>query len=154
MQQYIVTQEVFEKDCKNLALRINQAPKPKDFNLSHLIALNEEGVKVATELRKTLEQKNLQIENIEIDPDTYEIKKSLSNKNIDGALLIIMIENSGKILTKALEYLNAEFSNSVDDVELMIIVLYDRLNVSSPTYQTPTFFGIGFPNHNEIVLEI
>ena len=154
IKAYTVTKEIFEEDCRILATRINEAPIPKNFNPTHLIALNSDGVKTAIELRKNLSKKNLLIEKIKLNPQTYVIEKMLENKKITNAFLITTIQNTGKLLTKALEYLNAIFENSEEDLELMIIVLYDRLNVSSETYQTPTFFGMGFINHNRIEMEI
>lgn len=150
---YTVSKDIFQKDCADLAERINKNPVHEQFIPTHLIAINKDGLKVALELRKTLTYRNLKIEQIEIDPDTFEIKKPLENQQITKALLILAIQNTGQLLTKTIQYLDALFEKSAEDLHLVIVVLYDRLDVHSPFYIHPTYFGIGFVNHNYIELK-
>ena len=149
--KYRVDKKLFEKDCFNLASLIKKNPieGARFINTypSNIIAINEDGLLVARELRKTLSFVN-KICMIKINPKTQIIDKPFTELNLEAAFLVTAIQNTGKTLFTAINHLKTLYETK--DLDLILVALYDRLNRTSTTYIPPSFHGIAFINHNWI----
>lgn len=155
MKKYKVNKEIFRVDCLELAKRINSGKgHKKDFIPEKIIAINNHGLKVAHELRKHLDYKNLSIEEVIIDEETGELKKGLDNLDFNRALIVTGLLDTGETLNKALIYLESLSESYEKDIDALYVTLYDLLKVKSPYYTQPNYWGIAFTSECEIDFKI
>lgn len=141
MADYTTDWKQFDNDCKTLFEFIEKFVEGEKANPTHLIALNADGLKVAENLkRRFLPDKKIVL--LEVN-QKYKITKEI-DADISSAILVVCIQNTGKTLRAALNYLSILHSET--DLDLIIAVLYDKLNVKSVSYISPSVHGVGFIN--------
>lgn len=140
-ENYLVNKEKFKIDCQSLITRINN--NIHDFDPDYILTINEDGLKTGNSIISRIKNfKNKKI--ISIKNNNYEeIPDDLNN-----VVIISGIQNTGKTLSNVFKYIEKKFPDR--DINLILIVLYNRLKTLESTYIEPTFFGIGFVNHNYI----
>jgi len=141
MKPFVSDWKQFKTDCKILADEIlknpiKDLPKPKS-----ILSLNTGGAEVAKELKKLIPSIKKEYY-LEANPEKIILPLKSPDKIKGPAILVAAIQDTGKTIRKALEYLEITFEKY--DLDITIAVLYDKLRKDFVTYVLPTYCGVGF----------
>jgi len=143
MKTFTANWPQFKTDCKILADEIlknpiKDLPKPKS-----ILSLNKEGARVAEELKKLIPTIKKEY-HFEANSEKITLPLISPQKIKGPAILVAGVQDTGKTLRKALEYLDITFEKQ--DLDITIAILYDKLRRGLVTYILPTYCGVGFTN--------